>query len=153
MIYCNIEDLKSHFGYSKNMDQAIRYILEADLNELPAGKTEIEGNKLYVNKVVLETGNKESLKYEEHHKYIDIHIDLIGDESNATVGRRTSCVQPYDDKADCSLYSYIENDSEFRLGKNRCAVYFPHELHMPGIRNTSDTVMKCIFKILDESLK
>lgn len=153
MIYCDINDLKGHMGYSRLMDRAIQYILKSDLNALPAGRTEIDGTDLYVNKVVLDTGKKENLKYEVHHKYIDIHDDLIGDESNATVSRRDSCVQPYDEKGDCSLYGYAECDGEFRLGGNKCAVYFPHELHMSGIRNTSDTVTKCIFKVLDVSSK
>lgn len=63
------------------MKKAIEFIMAQDLNVLPFGKTVIDGEKVFINKSKIETKKSDELKYESHKKYIDIQIDLDGNES------------------------------------------------------------------------
>ena len=44
MIYDKLSNAKRYLGISENLDVALRFIAEHDLNELPLGKTEILEN-------------------------------------------------------------------------------------------------------------
>ena len=80
MIYCKLSDLGLYKNYSENMKEAIEFIQKNDLNTLPLGKTIVNGEKVFINKMESKTQDYAALKYEAHHKYIDIQIDLDGDE-------------------------------------------------------------------------
>ena len=49
MIYDKLSNLGLYKGMNPNLDTAIDYILSHDLNELPLGKTVVDGDNVYVN--------------------------------------------------------------------------------------------------------
>lgn len=53
MIYDKLSNITLYKGLSKNLDTAIQFISTHDLNELPLGKTTIDGDRVYIN--VMET--------------------------------------------------------------------------------------------------
>lgn len=54
MIYDTIENIGNYKGLTEYLDMAIEFIQETDLAALPAGKTPILENKVFVN--VMEAG-------------------------------------------------------------------------------------------------
>ena len=80
MIYCKVSDLEKYSSYSENMRRAIDYVMTHDLSVLPMGKTVIDGEKIFINKSNPETKEADLQQYEVHHRYIDIQIDIEGDE-------------------------------------------------------------------------
>ena len=49
MIYTKIKNIETYLGISKNLDTAIRFLREYDLNDLGKGKTVIDQDEVFVN--------------------------------------------------------------------------------------------------------
>lgn len=149
MIYCKISELPRYISCSTNMKKAIEFIMTHDLNELPFGKTIIDGDKIFINKSRVESKTSEFLKYESHKKYIDIQIDLEGDETVFMNNGTCDCIVPYKEADDYALYNYYVPDLTVNLNKNYCLIIFPGEIHMPCIKNKAKSLIKCVLKVLD----
>lgn len=150
MIYCKISELPRYISYSVNMKKAIEFIMTHDLNELAFGKTIIDGDKIFINKSRVESKTSDLLKYESHKKYIDIQMDLEGDETVFINNGTCDCIEPYKEADDYSLYSYCKPDLAVNLNKNYCAIFFPNEVHMPCIKNKTNSLIKCVVKVLED---
>ena len=48
MLYDRLENIEQYTGLFENLDTAIAYIAEHDLDELPLGRTDIDGDKVFV---------------------------------------------------------------------------------------------------------
>ena len=48
MIYDLLENIGRYRGICPNLDTAIRFLMDTDLNTLPTGKTEIDGDRVYL---------------------------------------------------------------------------------------------------------
>jgi len=149
MIFCKMNELIKFSNYSVYFKEAVNFLLTQDLNKIPLGITEIEGLNVYLNKCNILPKNRDDVFYEEHQKYIDIHIDIWGDEIIDTTEQRDYKVKEYNSEQDCCFYSKGIILSSVKLIQNYCAIYFPCEIHKPGIVNTSKNTTKCIFKIID----
>ena len=131
------------------MRKAIEFILSTDLKTLPSGKTFIDGESIYINKSIVETKAAELQKYEVHHKYIDIQIDIEGDELIYIKNSNSECSQDYDEAGDYSLYSFNKPDVIIPINEEMCVIIFPNEIHMSCVKSRTDTVIKCVIKVLD----
>jgi YhcH/YjgK/YiaL family protein len=149
MIYCKVADLSKYSSISKNIKTAIDFIQSHDLNSLPLGKTIVDGENVFINKSEAETKLAELQRYEAHHKYIDIQIDLAGDEKLYVTNYNNICVQEYIAHDDYELYDFSEPDVVVNLNKEFCAIIFSNEIHLPCIKNTTDAVTKCVVKVSD----
>ena len=49
MVYDTLENLSQYTGMFDHLDTAIEFIQNHDLNDLPLGKTEIDGENVFVN--------------------------------------------------------------------------------------------------------
>ena len=49
MIYDTLNNLPNYLGMSENLDAVIEFVMARDINNLPAGKTRILGEKAVVN--------------------------------------------------------------------------------------------------------
>lgn len=150
MIYCKVSDLRNYISYSKNMEKAINFLFSNDLKKLPMGKTVIDGEKIYINKSEVDTKSAEEQKYEVHRKYIDIQLDINGDELIYFKNNDSECVQDYREDEDYALYKFCKPEASLTLNEKFCVVIFSNEKHMPCIKNKSKTVKKCVIKVLEE---
>lgn len=48
MIYDTLNNLPNYLGMSDNLDAVIEFVMARDINNLPAGKTRISGDKAVV---------------------------------------------------------------------------------------------------------
>lgn len=131
------------------MKRAIDYVMTHNLYDLPMGKTSIDGDNIFINKSNPETKNADLQQYEVHHRYIDIQIDIEGDEKLYIINENLICTHDYDVKDDCALYKTTVPDVIVNLNQVYCIICFPNEVHMPCVRNTTDNVLKCVVKILN----
>lgn len=150
MIYCTISELPRYISCSTNMKKAIDFIMTHNLNELPLGKTIIDGDKIFINKSSVEAKTADLLKYESHKNYIDIQIDLEGDETVFINNGNCDCIASYKESDDYALYNYCEPDLTVNLNQNYSAIIFPKEIHMPCVKNKAKTLIKCVVKVLDK---
>ena len=64
MIYDKLENIGRYKGMNKHLDTAIDYILHNDLSSLPSGRTELDGDNVYINVMEAAAGPLETRKYE-----------------------------------------------------------------------------------------
>ena len=83
MICDALEHLNRYRGLHRNLDTAIDYLtaycVGHTLADLPLGRTEVDGEKVFIN--VMEADlSPDSTRLEYHKKYADLQIDLTGGE-------------------------------------------------------------------------
>ena len=80
MICDTLEHLTRYNGLHPNLDTAIDYLLTHDLSALPNGRTEVDGDEVFIN--VMDAALHPDAGYHpEYHKlYADLQIDITGGE-------------------------------------------------------------------------
>lgn len=147
MIYDKIANIGRYKGMNKNLDTAIDYILHNDLSSLPMGRTELDGDNVYVNVMEATAGSPESRGYEIHKKYMDIQIDLSGTEIIRTGDADAMSIESYDDASDFGAVQCPDLAS-CTIGPGNFILCMAEEPHKPGIAASGDTALKkCVFKI------
>lgn len=144
-----IDDIKNA-GFYENVHpdfaKAFEFILTSDFSKLEDGKYEIKGDDIFAIVQQYKTKDKEEAILEAHKKYIDIQyissgVELIG---VSMLDKQTPVVS--ESEKDLAFY---EGESSFiKLKKGMFAIFFPHDLHMPGIKqDQSIAVKKVVLKV------
>lgn len=149
MIVGKLRDIKRYKGISRNIDTAIDYILTHDLLALPKGKTEIDGNNVFVNRDTYVAKPLEECFFENHEHYLDLQIVLKGKEifgytdiSNPTLKVTT----PYNTEKDVTKYSATE-DTVYITLEEGFALVFNEDIHLAKCKANDETVEKAVVKI------
>jgi biofilm protein TabA len=146
MVLDALENAHRYLVLDKGFAKAIEFLLRPDLKELPAGKYEIDGNRVYAT-VSKEPGRKkEDALLETHEKYIDIQLVLAGTDD---IGwkPKSSCRQPsgeYDQKSDVQFFA-DEPEAWLSTESGSFAIFFPEDAHMPLI--SSGQLHKVVVKV------
>lgn len=80
MIYVKRAHLDRYLGLCPALDTAIRHLAQADLAGLAPGRSEVDGDNVYINRLDYTTIPEEQAAWEGHARYGDIHIMISGQE-------------------------------------------------------------------------
>jgi len=147
MIYDKLSNAKGYLGFSSNLDTALRYIAEHDLNELPLGKTPILGDQVYAVVSMLQPASAEEIPYEIHNLYIDIQLDIFGTERIDIGNKSHMDILEENPKNDLT---FVKCDTlvECTMGSGNFLIIMPEEPHKPGIvTSKTGTIKKCVVKV------
>ena len=146
MILDVLENTHRYLTLNKGFAKAIEFLLRPDLKKLPAGKHEIDGDRVYAT-VSKDLGRKkEDAFLETHKKYIDIQLVLAGTDDMGWKPK-SSCKQPsgeYDQKTDVQFFA-DEPDAWLSTESGSFAIFFPEDAHMPLI--SSELLHKVVVKV------
>lgn len=147
MIYDVIKNIGKYRGQSLWLDKAINFLETTDLKSLPIGRTEIAGDKVFLNVMEAESKESDEIKFEIHKKYMDIQIDIEGTE-NIEIGLKIEgVIETYKEELDLGIVNCSESVM-CSLGKGRFIICMPDEPHKPGIATGENLYLKkCVFKI------
>ena len=95
MICDTLEHLTLYQGFHKNLDTAITFLTACDLNTLPLGRTEVDGDTVFINVMDAELHPNEGSHPEYHRIYADLQIDLTGSEGWGYETAPGTEVKPY----------------------------------------------------------
>jgi len=136
--------------YHKNKavwDKAFAFLRDSDLTKIKPGRYTIDGDNLYA--IVTEAPSKQfdASAWESHHKYIDLHYIIKGEETigMAPVSKAT-VTKPYNEATDAANYNaegqyFLATPAAFYL-------FFPQDAHRPNIKAAGyDVVKKVVLKI------
>lgn len=145
MICDSLEHLKRYQGLNKNLDTAIDYLQTHDLAALPDGRTEVDGDNVFINMMDATLHSDHGFHPEYHKTYADLQIDITGGEGwgyatapGEEVGTFTGDIG-FQNSPDAVTGS---------LGEGRFVLFFPGELHKPGVARPECTkVRKAVVKI------
>ncbi len=148
-IYINKDQLVlDNKSYVSKIQELIN---ETDFSKVDDGVYEIDGDNFFY---LLTTYQTESFsahkKAEVHMKYTDLQYILYGEELIGYGGTMTLMLPSidYDEKKDIEYLNHVADESFFILKKDKFALFYPYEIHRPGIINQEKrSVRKIVFKI------
>jgi YhcH/YjgK/YiaL family protein len=152
MIFDSIENIKLYVGIKPLIDQAIYFLIENNLDNMPEQRIGIQGEDLYLMIQHYDSEKIFGRSYEAHNNYIDIQYIISGAESIIYSNRKHLTVEKqYDDETDVALYRYDSDvvPMKLNLGCADFAVFFPEDAHMPKLQTEGGpvAVKKAVLKI------
>ena len=145
MIVDSFDYIACHKGLHPNLDKAIDWLNSHTLAALENGKTLIDGDKVFVNVMDADLRDADGAAFEYHRRYADLQIDLTGGEGWGYETAPGTEVEPYQP----DIGKKDSEDAVFgALGEGRFVLFFPGELHRPGVEMPGcDRVRKAVVKI------
>lgn len=147
MVLDKIENYKLYEKISERLALGFKFLKETDLSQIESGKYTIEGENIFALVQEYNTKSRAEGKPESHFKYIDIQYIISGIEC---IGFTSLTDQIH-------VYKNLENDIAFyecnstllTLSEGMFAVFFPNDVHMPGIQSGEIAkVRKVVVKVL-----
>ncbi|MBN2396158.1 MAG: YhcH/YjgK/YiaL family protein [Candidatus Atribacteria bacterium] len=148
MILDKIENIQFYNGIGVRLKQAFEYITATDFSEMTSGRHEINAEMfVLVNDYITKTDIAKVL--EAHKKYIDVQYLLKGKELIEYESYDNHLIsQAYDEVNDYLLYKPY-GTSKLKFTEGMVAVFFPEDLHMPGIIDGNPcSIKKIVVKVL-----
>jgi YhcH/YjgK/YiaL family protein len=147
MIIDKIENAHLYRNIGERISKSFDYIKATDLKNLPAGKYLIEGENIFALVSEYKTKPESEGKLEAHRKYIDVQYVIEGEElmGYAPLGLQ-QILEPYKEENDIVFFT---GDKSFtKVSAGMFAVFFPEDVHMPGIASgKSSSVKKLVIKV------
>ena len=147
MIFGKISDSARIEALHPALQRLFEFVKTHDLMQLPLGRNEIDGDRLYINIAENTLVATEAQKLEVHRAYMDVHLPLNNVE---TIGWRALSTidvpseQPFDEASDYALYaapatSYVD------VHPGEYLIAYPEDAHAPLIGEGS--LRKAVAKI------
>ena len=145
MICDTLDQLHLYKGFHKHLDTAIEYLAAHPLDTQPLGRTEVDGDEVFINVMDADLKPHTGSHAEYHRLYADLQIDLTGGEGWGYETDPGTEVEPYQP----DIGKKDSEDAVFgALGEGRFVLFFPGELHKPGVaRPGCAHVRKVVIKI------
>lgn len=145
MIYDYLSNIGIYRGICKNLDTAITYLIATDLYSLPLGRTEIDGDKVFLNVMEATTHDLTEESYELHRVYMDIQMDIKGCE---VIGTALDGITPLGEYKPDFQRARAEMGASCTMGPGRFIICMPGEAHAPGgCQGQPMPVRKCVVKV------
>ena len=147
MIVTEINNLSTYVGVNPYFERLINFLKTVDLDSLPEGKIDIEGDELFGNCFSYVADGQPGDFFETHRKYLDIHLVLENTEDMAVSSVKSTTVsQPYNNEKDIELYEG-KMEQLIHLKSGECLITFPEDLHQPKVRVNDLPLKKVVFKV------
>lgn len=146
MVLDKIENSRLYAALGERIDKAFTWLRETDLTQTPVGKYEIDNDDVFA--LVNEYNTKEigEGKLEGHRRFIDIQYMVAGTEQIGVTLLDNQDVVEANEDDDCTFYTGTPSLVTVKAGM--FAIFFPHDLHMPGIKVSQvSKVKKVIVKV------
>jgi len=132
--------VKGHLGHwestpgIRGLERAFEYLARTDLAALPLGRTDIEGDDIYVLLSEAETRGPEQVRFEAHRRYIDIQLVVRGQEAiGVAPAAGLVSVEPYDAAKDIEFFAVPPESAALALRAGDFAVFSPGDAHRPSL--------------------
>ena len=100
MIYDTLNNLPNYLGMSDNLDAVIEFVMARDINNLPVGKTRIDGDKAVVTVSTVTPQTSDKALFQRRDNHLTLETDLEGSELfEVSLGELTP-TKPTDEAAD-----------------------------------------------------
>lgn len=147
MILDSIENAGLYTSINERLKRGFEYLATTDLTTLEPGSYKIEGRDLFALVSEFETKAPEDCRPEAHQKYADIQYLISGKEAIGYAPLNGQEVTiPYSEERDIVFFNAAT--SPLLLEKGMFAVFFPQDIHQPGMQvNQPGKVKKVVVKV------
>ena len=146
MITDKLERFERYLSVHPGFRAGFEFLRRPDLKQLPPGRHEIDGRRLYAMVALDQGRGREKSLLESHRKYIDIQflavgVDVMGWRPTELCDRIAT---PYDAEKDVCLF-YDRPETWLEVPASYFAIFFPDDAHAPLA--TTEKVHKVIVKV------
>lgn len=147
MIVASLADSAQYEALHPLFSQAFEYLKKNDLTNAPAGKTVLDGDKLFIAVSDVNGKTPEAARLETHNKYIDIQLPLTAPETMGYLPLGNCVSSPDGYNAEKDITFFTDKPSAYvTVQPGQFAIFFPHDGHAPCIGEGS--IRKVVVKIL-----
>lgn len=149
MIFDTLDQWARYAAPESRLATAFKFLCETDLNTLPIGRTEIDGDHLYALVQEYSTRPLEEGKWEAHRRYADVQYVQHGQER---MGFANLAVMTADEYLPEKDFLSLSGEGNFvNVFAGAFVVFFPQDAHMPCLCvKTPQPVRKVVLKLLLE---
>lgn len=147
MIVDSLKNCEKYVSCYEGFDKAFAFLKKSVEENLPAGRYEIDGDKVFA--FIQEYTSKTDSSFEGHRNYIDIQCILSGVEvmKVADISKMEVSCQ-YSPEKDIMFFEDNEKASELVLEAGEYGIFFPWDTHKPGLCFDSPAeVKKVVVKV------
>ena len=147
MIIDRLDNIQAYASLGPRFAKAIRYLRSTDLDKLPTGRVEIDGDELWALVVDGPTRSRERARYESHQRYHDIQVVTCGREIMGYADVSTmKMVEPFTGDSDYAFYDGEVNDLLVCAGM--FVLFTPRDAHCPSLAvDKPNRVRKIVLKV------
>ncbi len=146
MILDVLENAHRYAALNRGFATAFEFLFRPDLKQLPTGKYQIDGERVYAMVSREQGRSRGDAQLETHQKYIDIQLVLAGTDDMGWKPK-VLCKQPsvgYDPKEDIQYFA-DEPDAWLSVKSGSFVIFFPEDAHLPLI--SSGQLHKVVVKV------
>ncbi|MCI5556811.1 YhcH/YjgK/YiaL family protein [bacterium] len=130
MITDTLQNLGRYRGIHPNLDTAIRWLATHDVAALPNGRTDVDGDRVFLNVMDADLRPAGDAAFEVHRRYADLQLDLTGGERWGWADSAAPQGAP-DAQKDIGFLTGPEQAAGV-LGGGRFVLFLPGEPHKPS---------------------
>lgn len=154
---CNLLAIPEKY-MNLNWEKALDWVKTEKWKQLGEGKTEIDGDRVFVNRMKYTSKPIEACRYETHRLYADIQIVVKGAELVDICNKNAlRAAEPYSEEKDIAFWDETPGTSgetfqgifhRVVLSYPLALVLFPEDAHKPSIAlKTPMDIEKVVFKV------
>ncbi len=147
MIIDSLKNAELYYGICPRMQRAFELVAATDLMSLPEGKTQLDGDDIFVNIMQRELKKPADAKLEVHDVYADIQILLTGEIEGFGWSERadlTDVEVAFDAAKDVAFYNDAHQFTYY-IRPGQFTILMPEDGHAPMIGEGE--VRKAIVKV------
>ncbi len=143
-----LEFYRQYHANKTGWDHAFSFLKGQDLENIRPGKYQIDGENVYASVTEGPNMDFDKTAWESHRKYNDIQYVIKGKETIGIASPYTAEITvDYNEAQDITFYN-VEESALFSFDPDFFFIFFPQDLHRPGIKvKDSDTIKKIVIKI------
>lgn len=148
MIVDRLENSTLYHHLGPRITQAFNYLKGNNFTDWSAGTYEIDGENMFAMMNLYNSHDRRKSELEAHKKYIDVQFLAAGTELIGYAPLKHQIPSTtYDETHDYMFFN--EPCSYIRMETGMFAIFFPSDLHKPGIFDESPSaVKKVVVKVL-----
>ena len=146
MILDILENARSYMDMDPGFAKAFEFLMRPDLKDLPNGRHEIDGERIYALAVNGPGRRRADAMLEAHQRYGDIQLVLAGTDEMGWKPT-SACRQPdapYDPETDAQFFT-DEPDAWITTRPGAFVIFLPGDAHLPTI--SAGPIHKVVAKI------
>jgi len=150
MIVSDLAHIDHQVQLTPSLRKAFDFLRNRDLLQLPDGRAEIDGDRVFALIQRYETERTEAPKFEYHRKYIDVQFIAAGEEIIGWAPAASMTIsEAYDPDRDICFGSVAPGIwTPVHLQMGQLAVLWPEDAHAPkGAAGQPARVMKIVIKV------
>ena len=150
MIVTDLRHIEQQAGMTRALQKAIEFLRLHDLKNLPDGRVEIDGDRVFALVQRYETIMADAPKFECHRKYLDVQFIVSGEEVIGWApSERMTITEAYEADNDICFGTVSAGKwTPVYLRAGELAVLWPEDGHAPKLASrVPSLVMKIVVKV------